>query len=185
MGIDSSIKKPAVFLDRDGVINRAIVRDGRPYSPQSHDEVEILPGVIEAIRSLKEAGFLTVAVSNQPDVARGAIPRELVESINRHLGAVIGIDHFQVCYHDDSDQCHCRKPKPGLLHDAAALLGIELRHSFLVGDRWRDIAAGRAAGCKSIWIDYDYKEKQPDDFDFRATSLRDASRWILTQQKIT
>ena len=183
MGIDSPLKKRAVFLDRDGVINRAIVRDGRPYPPQSLGQVEILPGVTEAVRSLKEAGFLTVVVSNQPDVARGTLPRELVESINQHLGEVLGIDHFQVCYHDNSDNCHCRKPKPGLLHDAAALLGIELRNSYLVGDRWRDIAAGKAAGCKSIWIDYDYKEKRPDDFDFRATSLRDASRWIVTQQK--
>lgn len=180
MGSDREIRKPAVFLDRDGVINRAIVRDGEPNPPHALDQVEILPGVAQALRSLKEAGFLTVVVSNQPDVARGAISRERVESINRHLGTALGIDHFQVCYHDDSDRCHCRKPKPGLLQDAAALLGIDLGRSFLVGDRWRDIEAGKAAGCKSIWIDHDYKERRPDDFDFRAASLWDASRWIIS-----
>ena len=91
----------------------------------------------------------------------------------------MGIEHFQVCYHDDSDNCHCRKPKPGLLTDAAALLGIDLPGSVLVGDRWRDITAGKAAGCRTIWIDRGYLERQPEDFDLRAASLLDASRWIL------
>jgi D-glycero-D-manno-heptose 1,7-bisphosphate phosphatase len=170
-------------VDRDGVINRAVVKDGRPYPPQSLLEVEILPGVAAAIRSLKTAGFLVVAVSNQPDVARGTQSRETVESINRHLGSMLGIDQFQICYHDDADGCQCRKPKPGLLLDAAAQLGIDLRSSVLVGDRWQDTSAGRAAGCKTIWIDYGYKERRPNDFDFRAASLLDASRWILAQEK--
>lgn len=172
-----------MFLDRDGVINRTFVKDGKPYPPQLLAEVEILPGVTEAIQLLKEAGFLAVVVSNQPDVARGTVPRETVEAINRYLGAALGIDRFQVCYHDDNDNCHCRKPKPGLLLDAAAQLGIDLRESFLVGDRWRDIAAGKAAGCRSVWIDCGYRERQPKDYDFRSVSLLDASRWILARKK--
>jgi len=175
--------RTAVFLDRDGVINRAVVKDGKPYPPQSLGEIEILPGVAEAIRSLTAAGFLVVVVSNQPDVARGTQSREAVESMNRHLGSELGIEHFQVCYHDDSDNCHCRKPKPGLLTDAAALLGIDLRGSVLVGDRWRDISAGKAAGCRTIWIDRGYLERQPEDFDLRAASLLDASRWILAEEE--
>jgi D-glycero-D-manno-heptose 1,7-bisphosphate phosphatase len=159
------------------------VKDGRPYPPRLLGELEILPGVTEAIRSLKEAGFLAVVVSNQPDVARGTMPRETVESMNRHLGATLGIDRFQVCYHDDNDNCHCRKPKPGLLLDAATQLGIELRESFLVGDRWRDVAAGKAAGCRSVWIDCGYRERQPEDYDFRSISLLDASLWILAREK--
>lgn len=183
MGIGNPITRKAIFLDRDGVINRAVVKDGKPYPPQSLGEVEILPGVAEAIRYLKKAGFLLVVVTNQPDVARGTQLQETVESINRHLGSKLGIDRFQVCYHDDGDGCHCRKPKPGLLTDAATLLGIELSGSVLVGDRWRDISAGKAAGCKTVWIDWGYREKRPDDFDFRAASLLDASRWILVQEK--
>jgi D-glycero-D-manno-heptose 1,7-bisphosphate phosphatase len=183
VGIGSPIARKAVFLDRDGVINRAVVKDGKPYPPQSLSELEILPGVAEAIRSLKAAGYLMVVVSNQPDVAKGTQSRETVESINRHLGSTLGIDHFQVCYHDDGDGCHCRKPKPGLLTDAAKPLGIELSESVLVGDRWRDIAAGKAAGCRTVWIDCGYRERQPEGFDFRAASLLDASRWILAQEK--
>lgn len=173
--------RKAVFLDRDGVINRAIVRDGKPYPPQSLGELEVLPGVAEAIQSLKACGYLVVVVSNQPDVARGTQSRENVESMNRHLGSILGIEHFQVCYHDDGDNCHCRKPKPGLVTDAASLLGIDLSDSVLVGDRWRDISAGQAAGCRTIWIDRGYRERRPEDFDFRATSLHDASRWLLAQ----
>jgi D-glycero-D-manno-heptose 1,7-bisphosphate phosphatase len=183
MGVGKSLKYPAIFLDRDGVVNRAIVRERKPYPPDSLSEVEILPGVLEAISSLKKAGFLIVVVTNQPDVARGKRSREEVETINRHLESALGIDHFRTCYHDDSDNCHCRKPKPGLLMDASALLGIDLDSSFLVGDRWRDIGAGRAAGCKTVWIDYGYDEKVPDGFDFRALSLLDASCWILEQKK--
>lgn len=181
MGSGTPIEKQAVFLDRDGVINRAVVRDGKPNAPRSLGEVEILPGVAQAIESLKARGLLIVVVSNQPDVARGTQSRESVESINRHLGSVLGIEHFHVCYHDDGDNCHCRKPKPGLVHDAARLLGIDLSGSVLVGDRWRDICAGKAAGCGTIWIDRGYRERRPVDFDFRAESLLDASRWILAR----
>jgi len=183
VGIGGPIARTAVFLDRDGVINRAVVKDGKPYPPQSLGEIEILPGVAEAIRSLKAAGYLVVVVSNQPDVARGTQSREAVESMNRHLGSILGIEHFQVCYHDDGDNCHCRKPKPGLLTDAAALLGIDLSGSVLVGDRWRDISAGKAAGCRTIWIDRGYRERQPEDFDLRAASLLDASQWIVARDK--
>lgn len=179
MGIGSTLAKRAVFLDRDGVINRAIVRDGKPYPPESLNGVEILPGVYDATRALKLAGFCLVVVTNQPDVARKTQTLEAVESINRHLGTALGISHFRVCYHDDGDSCRCRKPKPGLLLDAAAELGIDLPSSFLVGDRWRDIAAGEAAGCKTIWIDCGYDEEQPGNFDYRASSLLDASRWII------
>ena len=171
----------AVFLDRDGVINRALVRDGMPYPPRSVDEIEILPGVAEAIQTLKAQGLLLVVVTNQPDVARGTQSRESVESINCHLGLALGIEHFRVCYHDDGDNCHCRKPKPGLVTDAAALLGVDLSRSIVVGDRWRDISAGKAAGCRTVWIDHGYRERRPEDFDFRAASLLEASRWILAQ----
>jgi D-glycero-D-manno-heptose 1,7-bisphosphate phosphatase len=179
VGIGSTLKRRAVFLDRDGVLNRAIVRSGRPYPPQSLAELEILPDVHEAIDALKQSGFSLVVVTNQPDVARKSQTREAVEAINRHLGSELGIEHFRVCYHDDGDGCRCRKPKPGLLLDAAAELGLSLPDSFLVGDRWRDIDAGQAAGCKTVWLDRRYDEKQPLSFDYRATSLFDAARWIV------
>jgi D-glycero-D-manno-heptose 1,7-bisphosphate phosphatase len=171
----------AVFLDRDGVINRAVVRDGRPYPPQTLGEVEILPGVEAAVQALQQAGFFIAVVTNQPDVARGRQTLDTVESINAYLGAQLGIDDFRTCYHDDSHDCACRKPKPGLLTDAAAIQGLDLRRSFMIGDRWRDIAAGQAAGCRTIWIDCGYDERLPEGHDYRARSLLEASRWILQQ----
>jgi D-glycero-D-manno-heptose 1,7-bisphosphate phosphatase len=180
VGIDGALRK-AVFLDRDGVINRAVVCDGRPYPPQTLAEVEILPGVEAAIFALKQAGFFIVVVTNQPDVARGKQTLETVESIHGHLGARLAIDDFRTCHHDDRDNCACRKPKPGLLRDAAADWGLDMGRSFLVGDRWRDIAAGQAAGCRTIWIDCGYAEQLPEGYDYRAKSLLDASTWIAAQ----
>jgi D-sedoheptulose 7-phosphate isomerase len=171
--------RKAVFLDRDGVLNRAVVRDGRPYPPASPAEVEILPGVAEACATLHEAGFLLIAVTNQPDVARGAQRRETVEAINRALQARLPLDDVRVCYHDDGDHCACRKPQPGLLLQAARDWDIDLPGSFVVGDRWKDIQAGRRAGCQAIWVDNGYTEGEPDNPDCRVRSLVEAADWIL------
>jgi D-glycero-D-manno-heptose 1,7-bisphosphate phosphatase len=182
MGIRQGMSagKRAVFLDRDGVLNASVTKDGKPYPPASPEEVVILPGVGEALHALKQAGFLTIVVTNQPDVARGTQRREVVERINRHLASALELDAFRVCYHDNADQCDCRKPLPGLLTAAAADHGIDLARSYMVGDRWRDIEAGRLAGCTTIFIDYAYDEKQPPNPpDKRVGSLLEAARWIL------
>jgi len=175
--------KRAVFLDRDGVINRAHIREGRPYPPVDLKEVEILPGVFEALTALHQAGFLLIVVTNQPDVARGATSREAVEKINKHLASCLAIDEFYTCYHDTDDGCDCRKPQPGALLAAAQKYDIDLASSYMVGDRWRDIEAGQLAGCKTIFIDYKYAEKQPESFDFRVNSLLKASQIILGETK--
>jgi len=173
----------AVFLDRDGVINRAHVREGKPYPPRSLAELEILPGVSEALRALHGAGFLLIVVTNQPDVARGTTSREAVEEINKHLALHLVIDEFYSCFHDSDDNCDCRKPKPGSLLAAAKKHSIDLGASYMVGDRWRDIEAGKQAGCKTIFIDYGYTEKQPGSFDYRVGSLLEASKIILGDKK--
>ena len=168
--------KPAVFLDRDGVINRAFVRNGRPYPPQRLEDLEILPGVAAALERLKSAGFATVVVTNQPDVARGQQTREVVEAMHARLAAALPLDEFRICYHDDRDQCACRKPKPGLLTRAPE---YDLARSVIVGDRWRDVEAGRRAGCRAaILIDYDYEERAADP-DVRFRSLAESVDWIL------
>jgi D-glycero-D-manno-heptose 1,7-bisphosphate phosphatase len=171
----------AVFLDRDGVINRAIVRDGRPYPPANLAEVEVLPGVSDALRVLHAKGFMLIVVTNQPDVARGTKQKETIEEINAFLGAELKIDEFRVCYHDDKDRCDCRKPKAGALIAASRKHGIDLGESYMVGDRWKDIEAGHKAGCKTIFIDYRYQEKQPKSPDYRCSSLTEATNIILTQ----
>jgi len=173
----------AVFLDRDGVINRSIIRAGKPYPPGHMDELEILPGVPEALERLKAAGFALIVVSNQPDVARGTTTRAHVEAINATLARVLPIDGFSMCYHDSGDGCACRKPNPGMLLDAAKERNIDLALSYMVGDRWRDVEAGQRAGCKTFFIHYGYDEKQPDGYDYRVDSLLEASRIILSHAK--
>jgi D-glycero-D-manno-heptose 1,7-bisphosphate phosphatase len=179
----------AVFLDRDGVINRAIVRKGRPYPPASLAELELLPGVPEALAGLRAAGFRLIVVTNQPDVARGSAARADVEAIHRGLlmgGAgrpPLAIDRFQVCYHDDSDGCDCRKPAPGMLLEAARDESLDLAASFMVGDRWRDIEAGRRAGCTALFIDYGYDEAERSSPDARFRSLAEAADWILNNMR--
>ncbi len=169
----------AVFLDRDGVINRAVVRDGKPYPPANLAALEMLPGVGVAMQSLHDASWLLIVVTNQPDVARGATSRDDVEAINQHLQQCLPIDEFLTCYHDSHDRCACRKPLPGALLAAARTFDIDLTASYMVGDRWRDTEAGERAGCKTIFIDYGYAEKQPENFNHRVQSLTEAATIIL------
>lgn len=173
----------AVFLDRDGVLNRALLREGKPYPPRSVSEFEILPGVTDACRRLKAAGFLLVVVTNQPDVGRGVMTRETVEAIHDHLLQVLPIDRIEVCYDSGGGDppSEWRKPRPGMLLQAAKELSIDLSRSYMVGDRWRDIDCGSAAGCRTVFLDYGYAEElraQPDD---RAGSLAEAADIILAR----
>ena len=181
MGVGAVAMRRAVFLDRDGVLNRAVVRDGKPYPPSRLSELEVLPGVIEACTALRTASFLLIVVTNQPDVARGTQPRVVVEAINEALRAWVPLDDIRVCYHDDSDRCVCRKPQPGLLLQAARDWQIELTSSFMVGDRWKDIEAGRRARCTTVFIDYGYAEHQRSMPDRSAHSLAEVADWIISR----
>jgi len=168
---------PAVFLDRDGVLNRVLVRAGKPHPPPSVEETEILPGVAGALHRLKAAGYSLIVVTNQPDVAKGSQRREVVDAINVALAARLPLDEIRVCYHDDSDRCTCRKPEPGLL-----LLPpiYDLANSVMVGDRWRDIEAGQRAHVRAtVLIDHGYAEECRVEPDARVASLPDAADWIL------
>jgi D-glycero-D-manno-heptose 1,7-bisphosphate phosphatase len=161
------------------VINRAKVRDGRGYPPDTLEEFEILPGVASAVERLREAGFLVIVATNQPDVAAGRQRIEVVEAMHERLRRELAVDDIRVCFHGDADNCACRKPRPGMLLDAAKAWGIALGESFMVGDRWRDIEAGRAAGCRTAFIDYGYAEPRPERPDATVESLAAAARWIL------
>jgi len=170
----------AVFLDRDGVINRAVVRDGKPYPPGSVAEFELLPGVEEACARLKAAGWLLVVATNQPDVGRGTQRREDVEAMHAAMTARLPMDRVEVCYDPGQGQpSEFRKPAPGMLLRAARELDIDLVASWMVGDRWRDIDCGAAAGCRTIFLDYGYDEKLCAAPDFRTGSLREAAALIL------
>jgi len=178
--LSSGKKARAVFLDRDGVINEAIVRDGKPYPPSSLGELKTTPGTESALKDLKANGFKLIVVTNQPDVARGLQTQAAVETINQALAASLPLDDVFVCYHSDEDDCDCRKPKAGMLLDAARKHNIDLGRSYLVGDRWRDIDAGHNAGCKTILVDSGYNERTPKlPPQARVGSLREAADWIL------
>jgi D-glycero-D-manno-heptose 1,7-bisphosphate phosphatase len=169
----------ALFLDRDGVINKSRVENGTPYPPIQTSEVQIIEGVNEALTLIRNTGLDIVVVTNQPDVARGTTSKHQVNEINNYLSKELKIDHFYTCFHDDSDECECRKPKSGLLIQAAQDLELNLESSFLVGDRWRDIEAGQSAGCACYFIDYSYSEKQPSKPYYSVTSLFEAVQHIL------
>ncbi len=173
----------AIFLDRDGVINRAIVRNGKPYPPANLAALEILPQVVEAMHALQSEGWLLIVVTNQPDVARGITPIADVEAINQYLQQRLPIDEFRTCYHDSEDGCSCRKPLPGALFSAAFDHDIDLASSYMIGDRWRDTEAGERAGCKTIFLDYGYSEKQPQRCTHRVRSLAEATDIILGRMK--
>jgi D-glycero-D-manno-heptose 1,7-bisphosphate phosphatase len=180
--IPNSEFKRAVFLDRDGVINRALERDAKPYPPRNLNEFEILPDVPAACEKLKAAGFLLVVATNQPDVGRGTLKQEMVEKIHAHMMTQLPIDRVEVCFHAGKElsDCDCRKPKPGMLLRAARELNIDLNQSWMVGDRWRDVDCGHTAGCKTIFIDRGYAEELKQQPDFSVTNLLEAAEIILS-----
>ena len=170
--------KKAIFLDRDGVLNEAVVREGRPYPPSSLATTRIVRDAPRALAALRQAGYLLIVVTNQPDVARGLAQRDEVESINKYLQSTLDLDDVRTCFHDTPDGCQCRKPKPGALLGAALNHGIDLTRSWMIGDRWSDIEAGRLAGCQTVFLQCNYSEAQPSDQTHTAKTLLEASNII-------
>lgn len=165
------------------MLNRSLVRGGRPYAPVTLAEFEILPGVATALQRTREAGFLNIVVTNQPDIATGKQSAHIVQEMHAKLSASLAIDSIRLCAHADTDRCACRKPKPGMLHAAAGDMRIDLARSFLVGDRWRDVAAGQSAGCKCFFIDYGYAEKRPEMPYVLVKSLGEATQLLLAGER--
>ena len=172
----------AVFLDRDGVINANVQRGGRPVAPTSMADFRILAGVDEAIERLKAMGFVLVVVTNQPDVSTGRTPLATIEAMHRELRRRLPVDDVKVCVHVDADGCHCRKPKPGMLLDAARERGIDLSQSIMIGDRWRDIEAGNAAGCLTVLVDWGDNQERPSTPSKTVGSLPEAVAYIIERE---
>jgi D-glycero-D-manno-heptose 1,7-bisphosphate phosphatase len=175
MGIKPKVK--AVFLDRDGVLNKSVILNRKPYPPKHLHEIELVDGVREGLILLKQNGFLLIVVTNQPDVSRGTTKIEIVNTINNYIQQSLGLDEIFCCPHDNSDNCSCRKPKPGMILEASAKWNIDLKKSFLIGDRWRDIEAGKNAGLKTILLDYGYNEESCFP-DYKCKSFHDAVQII-------
>jgi D-glycero-D-manno-heptose 1,7-bisphosphate phosphatase len=169
------MKSRAIFLDRDGVLNRPIIREGKSYPPAQLGDLEIYEGLREQLQRLKDRGFVLIVVTNQPDVARGTTAKQTVEGINDAIAREIpAIDRFMVCFHDNADNCDCRKPRPGMLLAGAREYDVDLRRSYMVGDRRSDVEAGIAVGSRTIFIDRAYKEPPPAGYDHRVSSTQEA-----------
>jgi D-glycero-D-manno-heptose 1,7-bisphosphate phosphatase len=171
--------RKAIFLDRDGVLNQTVFRNGKPRAPYTLEEFSLYPGVTEAARLFKEMDYLLVVVTNQPDVARGWVSREAVDMVNDRIKELIFLDDIKICFHTDADQCQCRKPRPGMLLEAKSQWNIDVTKSFMIGDRHSDIEAGIQAGCRTILIgegDHSSIVKP----DFQKSSLLEAARLIAS-----
>lgn len=168
--------RPAVFLDRDGTLNRCFPGDGTTHPPAGLADLALVDDAAEACERLRDAGYLLLVVTNQPDVRRGLQTRARVEEINAHLLAALGLDGCAVCYHDDRDGCACRKPLPGLLLDLARRHDVDLGRSWMVGDRPADVEAGLAAGCRTVLVS---EVEQDHGQHHRTTSLIAAADAIV------
>lgn len=177
-----AVVRRAVFLDRDGVLNESIRVDGIPVPPRTVNEFCLIDGVVDAVDQLRAAGFVLIVVTNQPDVARGRQTVAVIEAMHEKLRSELTIDDIVTCFHDDVDACECRKPKPGMLTNAIHRYGIDPSRSFMVGDRWRDITAGRLAGCTTVLVGPDWETPMPDTPDLRARDLREAAGVICSSQ---
>jgi D-glycero-D-manno-heptose 1,7-bisphosphate phosphatase len=172
----------AVFIDRDGVLIRAPKIDNKPQSIKNVNEIRILPKVKFAINILKK-NYKLIVITNQPDVARKKILKSKVKKINNFLLKKLDIDDLYVCYHDTVDNCNCRKPKPGMLYIAKKKWNIDLKKSFLIGDRITDIEAGKVAGCSNFFINHFYNEKKPKKKDcVYVKSFYDAALKIINKK---
>jgi D-glycero-D-manno-heptose 1,7-bisphosphate phosphatase len=173
---------PAIFLDRDGVLNDVVIVDGVTRPPPTREAFRLLPGVVEACTALHRHGFVLVVVTNQPDVARGSQTVEVVESLNAILTEQLPVARVYTCYHDNQDACVCRKPKPGMLLQAADELGLDRARSYMVGDRWTDIEAGAAAGCHTVFVDRGDGHVERCRPDWTVVDLLTAARLILEKE---
>ena len=170
--------RAAVFLDRDGVLNEVELRDGTPLPPAGVEQLHLLPGVVEACHRLRALGYVLVVFTNQPDIARGTQTRDEVDRIHDVLRRRLPLDEIMICPHDDADDCPCRKPRPGMILDAAARLSLDLAASMCVGDRWRDVEAAKRAGVTAIFVDRGYTERRPTNADAVVASLPEAVDFI-------
>ena len=170
---------PAVFLDRDGVICRTFVRNGKPYAPRNLKDFILMPNSKKSVSLLKKFGYKVIVITNQPDIGNGLVEVEEVNAMHNKLFEKTLVDDVFYCSHRQDEGCNCRKPNPGMLMDASIKHGIDLKRSFMIGDRASDIEAGLKTGCKTIFIDRHYKEPKPLHYSCKVSSLQSAVSFII------
>ncbi len=164
-------RSKAVFLDRDGVINLTVFRKGAERAPQDMSEFAYVEGVHATLAALQARGYVLLVCTNQPDVARGWQDRDQVLAFHAKIERELPVSRVYACFHDDVDACACRKPKPGLLVQGSDEFGLDLQQSWMIGDRSKDIEAGKAAGCRTIYLRHDHDTAQSGSPDYEITKL--------------
>ncbi len=174
------MQNEAVFLDRDGVLNEVEIRDGKPFAPRRADDFRLIPGSRESVIRLKNHGFLIIVVTNQPDIGNGLAQPSEIEAMHRQLRDLIPVDEIHICPHKQTENCECRKPRPGMLLAAMQEQKIDLKRSWMIGDRTSDVEAGKRAGCLTAFIDRNYAiETTEPGATITVSSLSDAVDTIL------
>jgi D-glycero-D-manno-heptose 1,7-bisphosphate phosphatase len=156
--------KQAVFIERDGVLNAAKVEKQQQVTPLTLEEFRLYEDAAPLLRSLKAAGLLLIVTTNQPGLSRGYQSRRELDRMHERLRKVFPLDDILVCPHDETDRCPCRKPKPGLLTEAAFKWHLNLDRSFVISDKWQDAEAARIAGCTSLLLQSPWVGKVHRDF---------------------
>lgn len=181
---------PAVFLDRDGVLNDLAYDevDGRPESPLRPDQVRLADGAVRGLRLLRDAGLTLVVASNQPAAAKGKATMDDLRAVHGRLIDLLAehdlrLDGFRYCFHRREDGCDCRKPKPGMLLELAAEHDLDLAASWMVGDTDADVGAGQAAGTRTVLVEHpDSAHKRSGEAhpDAVARNLEEAAAFLLS-----
>lgn len=173
---------PAVFLDRDGVLNKCEVHDGKPYAPRSAADFVLYPETLQCLETLKRHHFLLFVVTNQPDVGNGITNEREVHLMHDYLKSLSYIDHIAVCFHSQAEDCGCRKPGIGMFTQILSQYNIDIAKSYMVGDRATDITAGNTIGLKTIFIDRQYTETISTFFWAECKNLKEATNLIINDR---
>ena len=176
--------RKAVFLDRDGVLSKAFIKNGKSFAPKSLKDFKLFSGSKNSVKKLQLSGFMVIVVTNQPDVGRKLISKKVLKKMHDKLKKKTKVDAIYTCTHSQNMNCYCRKPKPGMILEAAKKYKINLKNSFMIGDRPSDITAGQKANCRSIFLDKKYFEKNPENQEATFTNLAQAVNYILKQDKL-
>lgn len=172
------VKKKAIFFDRDGVLIQApLSKDRKPESIKFLKEISLVKGIKKLCKFYKKKGFNLFMVTNQPDFSRKKNTKKNIKLINNYLKKKLALDYNFVCY-CDHESCPNRKPNPGMLFMAKKKFSVNLKKSYLIGDRWRDIGAGKKAGCKTIFINRSYNEKISFKPNFQIKNLSEVYKII-------
>ena len=156
--------KRAVFIERDSILNEVRSGPKQQIPPMGLEDFKIISEAAEPLKKLKAVGFVLIATTNQPGLSRGDQSRRELDRMHDMLRRSFPLDDIMLCPHDEADQCPCRKPRPGLLIEAAFKWHLNLDHSFVVSDKWQDAEAARSAGCTSLLVNSPWIKQVHRDF---------------------